>query len=334
MNSKLPIALFLAATSACLNNASTGDELDSETAVASAIEMENGGLDTTDEAPEFAEPDAYAAAEIENERSVDDPMRLDARVDSMDRAVSAVRHRVLLAWGRFPVDRTATNARDWSGSIRTSRGALVIGRTVGFEDATDRVLPRDTPDRVDFRSITRPFADGLLLRVIDPDPTAGPIRLTYTSADGSVTRELDLGQLATGPLSVDAGDGNRVIAVALRDRADTCEHGFIRGRWVALREGLGAYRGVITDADGERIGHIRGMWGKRRNGDAVMFGKFIANDGSFKGLLVGTYENGQWHARWTTRAGDHGLAGGLYIDAPEMRGGVFGGRYGETGCAE
>lgn len=333
MNSKLPIALLLVtSTAACVDNAS-GTDLDSQTSVASAIELENGGLDQADEAPEFAEPEAFAAAQIENDASADDLMAGDERVGMMERAPDAARHRVLLAWGRMPLDLSATSGRNWSGSIRTSRGAIVLGRTIGFEDLTDKVLPRETPDQIDFRSVTRPHADGMLLRVIDPDPTAGPIVLTYTSGDGSMTTELDLSGLATGPLSVDAGDGNRVIAVGLRDR-DACDHGFIRGRWVAMREGLGAYRGVITNADGERTGHIRGIWGKRRNGDEVMFGKFIANDGSFKGLLVGTYEEGQWRARWVTRAGDHGLAGGLYVDAPDLRGGVFGGRYGETGCAE
>lgn len=334
-NPKLSIALLLAAssTAACVASSASDEGEVTESDVASAIEADNGGLDLDDEAPVFADDAAFDAARIEADRPVDDPMRDDSRVGDMDRLANAARHRVLLAWGRMPLDLTATTARNWSGSFRTSRGAIVLGRTIGFEELSDEVLPRETPDRIDFRSVTRPHADGMVLRLIDPDPSAGPIRLTYTSADGSVTADLDLSRLATGPVTVDAGDGNRVIAVALRER-DACDHGFIRGRWVALRENLGAYRGVITNAEGEPTGHIRGVWGKRRSGEAVMFGKFIARDGSFRGLLVGTYENGEWKARWVTRAGDHGLAGGLYIDAPDMRGGVFSGRYGETNCAQ
>jgi hypothetical protein len=94
------------------------------------------------------------------------------------------------------------------------------------------------------------------------------------------------------------------------------------------------YRGVIANADGEPTGHIRGIWGQRQDGTHVMFGKFIATDGSFRGLVNGTYENGHYRARWLTSAGDHGVLGGMYIDAPNMPGGVFMGRWAETGCAE
>lgn len=332
MRQQLPIALLLAAsTAACVDNApSAGEPTQSD--VTSALEQENGGFDESDELPMFDQPAAFQAAAIEDDDVAADEMASDPRVSSIENLATAARHRVLVAWGRMPADPDATTGRNWSGSITTSRGALVVGRTIGFEELGDQLLPRQSPDRVDFRSFTRPHADGMILRLADPDPTAGPLQLTYTSADGAHTFDLDLAQLATGPLSIDAGDGNRVIAVALRDR-EGCDHGFMRGRWVALREHLGAYRGVIANADGEPIGHIRGIWGQRQTGEHVMFGKFIGNEGEFRGILAGTYENGHWRARWITRTGEHGVAGGLYFPAPDVRGGVFGGRFAETGCA-
>jgi len=332
MRHQLPLALILASsTFACVDNSASGT--DDANQVTSALEQENGGFDTTDEAPLFGDDAAYEAAAIETTTAVTDVMAADPTVTTLENAPSGARHRVLIAWGRMPLDPTATTGRNWSGSITVSRGALVVGRTLGFEEATDRLLPRQSRDRVDFQSATRPFADGLVLRVLDPDPTQGALHLTYTSADAATTYDLDLSQLANGPISIDAGDGNRVIAVALRE-LDGCDHGFLRGRWVALRPGMGVYRGIVANADGELAGHIRGIWGQRKNGDKVMFGKFIDTEGRFRGILAGTYEAGRWHARWIVASGDHGVAGGLYFDAPNVRGGGFLGRWAETSCAQ
>lgn len=331
MRHQLPLALLLASsTFACVDNAATDTNNAAE--VTSALERDSGGLDTTDEAPMFGDDTTFQAIALERDTSVVDTMVSDPSVSSIEAAPDVVRHRVLIAWGRLPADPNATTGRDWSGSIKVSRGALVVGRTIGFEEATDRLLPRTAADQVEFQSMTRPFADGLVLRVLTrPDPAQGAPLLTYTSADGTHTYDLDLAALIEGPVSIDAGDGNRVVAMALRDN-DACDHGFMRGRWVALEPGMGVYRGAIANAEGEVTGHIRGIWGQRQNGDKVMFGKFIATDGSFRGLLVGTYEDGHYRARWITRAGDHGLAGGVYFDAPNLRGGMFAGRWAETSC--
>jgi hypothetical protein len=329
MRHQLSLALALA-TSACVNNASSGVEDTAE--VQSNLELENGGLDTSDELPQFGEQDVFTQAQIEQDAPAADPMATDPAIAELDTSTAA-RHRVLIAWGKMPADPTATDGRDWSGSLRLSRGGMIIGRTVGFESATDHVAPRTARDLIEFTSVTRPFADGLALRVIDPDPaSADALTLTYHSNVTNQDYSLDLAQLAAGPVSIDAGNGFRVVAVSLRDR--DCDHGFLRGRWVALRENLGVYRGLIVNADGEVTGHIRGIWGQRRNGDKVMFGKFIATDGTFRGLVAGTYDAGQFHARWLTSAGDHGMLGGVYFDAPNVRGGVFMGRWAEASCAQ
>ena len=51
------------------------------------------------------------------------------------------------------------------------------------------------------------------------------------------------------------------------------------------------------------------------------------------GLLKGSYESGHYQARWIDRAGDHGVAGGVYFPGPAMRAGGFLGRWAETSCA-
>jgi hypothetical protein len=157
------------------------------------------------------------------------------------------------------------------------------------------------------------------------------LRLRYESVDGAVVHELDLRALDEGPVVVDAGDGNRIIAVGRR-RIDPCEHGFMRGRWHALAPNHGVFRGLVTNRGGEPIGHVRGIYGQRRNGEPVVFGKFISRDGSFTGLVSGTYGENRFQGRWITRDGDHGLVQGAFFEGQSLRAGGFMARWGETSC--
>lgn len=325
---RLPLlSLALLSITACVDNTAAPDE-----DVTSAIEQENGGYETTDEAPMFAAEDLYSAAAIEADAIVADPMATDTTIASIESAPNADVLDVMMLWGQLPPDPTATAVRDWSGELSLSRGGMYVRRRIGFEEVTDRVLPRTSPGTIAFESKTRPFADGLALRVVeDPARSTEPLTLTYTPTTGTA-HELDLAALRTGPVSVDAGDGNRVVAVAI-PRNDTCQHGFLRGRWHKIAPNASTYLGLVANARGEVIGHLRGIAGQRRNGDHVMFGKFIARDGAFVGIVKGTYENGELHARWLDRSGDHGVVNGMYFEGgPNPRSGGFLARWAETSC--
>lgn len=331
---KLPFALLLATSAvACVDQASTSGDTPSQ--VSSALDQANGGNTTADEAPMFDEQAAFDAMAIEDDAAVTDPMASDPAVANIIASPTVDSRRVLVLWGRMPGDPNATVGRDWSGSLQISRGALIVGRTVRFEPATDRLLPRLAPDTVSFQSVTRPFADGLLLRVVEPDAAStDPLTLDYTSANAQspVSYSFDLAQLATGPIVIDAGDGFKMVAIALRD--GDCHHGFMRGRWHELTPKMGVYRGIVADADGTPIGHVRGIYGERLSGEKVMFGKFIANDGKFLGVLAGTYDAGEFRARWIDRGGDHGKVHGHYFEATDLRGGGFVARWAETSCTQ
>jgi hypothetical protein len=329
---QLPFILLVATSAvACVDSGTPADTAQ----VTSDLEKANGGLDTTDEAPMFADESAFDAASIEADAAYTDPMGADPTVTAMDQAPTVDGRDLILLWGRLPADPTATTVRDWSGRLELSRGALVVRRTIAFEERTDALLPRSSPRAIEFRSMTRPFADGLALRVLDPDPASTErLRLTYTSADGTRSYELDLSRLADGPIVVDAGDGNRVVAIGER-RDDVCHGGFMRGRWHALGPNIGAYRGVVVNRLGEPLGHVRGIYGHRRNGDHVMFGKFIDRDGHFVGIIAGTYDvDGSFHARWLDRQGDHGTVRGQAFEGANPRGGGFLARWAETSCSE
>ena len=324
-------AFAAAGLTACV---SAEDEADQ---IASAIEEENGGLDMEDEAPMFGADEAYATASMEADTTLADPFATDTTVAQMIELPDALAASVAILWGQLPPDpEPEASAVVWSGTMSVNRGAIIVRRAVGFEEATDRILPRTDRTAVSFDSVTRPFVDGLLLTVVDPDPTnAEPFTLTYTRNDGA-SRSVELADLLAGPYIENVDDqGNRMIAHALRRQADPCDYGFARGRWHALREGLGGLLGVVSDEDGTPIGHIRGHWGIRRNGEHVFFGKYIDRDGHFRGIFGGHYRDGEMVGRWMTRAGEFGRLHGEYEEsAPGPRvGGHFALRWAETSCA-
>jgi hypothetical protein len=327
MRFQLPLALLVLPVAACVESGTSDD-------VTGALEEELGGLTTDDELPMFGAEDAFDAAAIEPDTLEADTLDSDAAIEAMRTSATAETRHVMVLWGRMPADPTANDGRDWSGSLRTSRGALLARRRINFEPATDRVEARDRerPDRIDFRSVTRPFSDGLVLDVIDPDrDNIEPLRLRYESADGTRVHDLDLRELDNGPVVVDVGGGDRIVAVGRR-RVDPCNHGFMRGRWHALAPNHGVFLGIVANRAGEPVGHVRGIYGQRRNGEAVVFAKFIARDGAFSGLISGTYEGQRFHGRWITRDGDHGLVAGAFFEGASLRAGAWAARWGETSC--
>jgi len=325
----LPFLLLLSLpTVACLDRGNDSQD------VSSALERTNGGFDTTDEAPAFAADVELGEAAIEADATAVDTLAADPATVEMERASAGRGFKLVVVWGKMPADRDTQEPRDWSGSFKVSRGGLVVRRTIAFEDRTDLLLPRTALDTVAFQSVTKPYADGFALTVLDPtlSPTT-PLTLTYTPANGTTSYTLDLAQLVAGPIVVDAGGGFKMMAIGHRRQDAACDSGFMRGRWHALSPHLGRFLGVVTDADGDRVGHVRGVFGQRRDGASVIYGKFIDREGHFRGLLAGSFADGEYRARWIDRQGDHGAAHGAYVEGAEASTGRFMGRWAEASCA-
>lgn len=329
---RLP-ALF-ACSLVAVAGACTDTPEDEADVVISSLELENGGLDMEDEAPMFGADDQFAAAAVETGTAVTDPMDRDTEIVALRERPDVQRLRVAAVWGRMPPSREDVTRTDWSGRVEVSRGAIVVRHRIGFEEATDRLAPRDSRTSIAFSSVTGPFVDGLVLEVL-ADADLGDITLSYVPNTGE-RLDLRLGDLLGGPVATDRdASGNRIVVTALRRDRDDCDHGFMRGRWHALRDGAGVFRGIVTDADGAPIGHMRGIYGERRNGEQVFFGKYINRDGQFRGIFGGHYRDGAFVGRWVTRAGEHGRLGGHYresLPGPEV-GGHYMGRWAETSCA-
>ena len=342
MRTKLPFALLLGA---CVGSSP------SDTAqVASNLETTTGGYELTDEAPLFAADSEYTAAAIEMPTATADTTAADPTVVAM-KAAGAEGIEVNLVWGHMPADPDDHSPRIWDGSLTVSRGALIVEHTIRFE-GNDHLLPRMSRQTVSFESQTYGYQDGLALKILDPDATAatGPLTLTYIkaippgSAQPIVPIVFDLGQLRNGPIVVDFEDGNKMIAMAERDH-DGCLGGFMRGRWHQLPSSTangvkGRFLGIVTDRHGEHVGHIRGIYGQRKNGEHVVFGKFIDREGHFQGIVRGTDDDDgapkfKFAARWTDRDHDErGRIRGEFVEGTKENSGTFVARWAETSCSE
>jgi hypothetical protein len=301
------------------------------------LELENGGLSSTDETVALEDPAAgFDVAELQ-------PTGADTMLDAAgalaaDPQPEAQRRvfRVLLLWGHLPqpndaapsgpasaAPRPAPAPVDWTGSLSIENGALSVRRTLGFEDG-DSVRPRTARDRVEFVSHTLPFVDGMSLTVRALGPAAS-LRMQTVAFTGDLPLPDANGAVRR------LGDGrNGVYYVAYEERPG-CNQGVLFGQWLRVRPHLGVLRGRVLQSDGSQAGAVRGLWGRNRAGNGVYFGKHLNNVGAFNGIFGGTYADGEFHGRWATRASNRGELHGRYFDGA-VRGdghGLFLGRWRE-----
>ncbi|MBL4637184.1 MAG: hypothetical protein JKY56_25240, partial [Kofleriaceae bacterium] len=314
------------------------DSFDDADSIAEQLQLDNGGLDMEDEAPLFGESDLFADAQFAEELDLSDAMADDAEVVAMAARSDAMRVDAVIRWGQLPFRSDISDDADWSGRLRVNRGAIIVRRSMGFRpDRDDQVEGRDQRDSVRFRSLTRRGSAGLRITLIDPTPNAEePFRLEFVG-DGGTEYTVDVRDILAGPTSYDVGErGDRIVVVAQRRHQDEqdCSRGFLRGRWHQVAPHRGRLLGQVRDGDGDLIGHMRGVYGERDNGNKVFFGKYIGDQGGFRGLFAGRYQEGHFRGVWLNRDGEVGALGGAYRDRPDDQrlGGHYLGRWASNSC--
>ncbi len=299
-----------------------GSETDDDafTADPAALQSENGGLSTTPEEPSFGDS-VMAGLEGFGAVGTDAVMNESGALPTETAAVppaGARVFRVMAVWGHLPRPNDASpmpatgappQVTDWTGSISVDRGLLSVRRTLGFEQR-DTVAPRTDTARVDFVSHTLPHVDGMVLtvRVVG---APGVLHMRTVAFTG----DLDLSQVDRDAGVRMLSDGrNGVFYVAYEVRPN-CAQGMVFGHWLRTREHLGVFRGRVYREGQGSIGSVRGIWGHRRNGDGVFFGKYINGAGQFQGLLGGSYGDGLFQGHWGTRdPQNRGVITGRYFD--------------------
>lgn len=303
------------------------------------LDQENGGLSLDDESPKFGDGQ-FNDLQIEVESDGEDALSKDAEIVAMEASPDAAKFAAWLAWGQPHFDKAVAAPMVWDGEFRLNRGALLVRRTLRFEPKTDELLPRAEKAVVAFKSTTKPHHDGLLIRVIDPTPSAAePLTLAYDSNDGKIKAQAELKAMMQAPAQLYADDaGNRMVAQSISAANDACKRGMIGGVWFQSsgKREHGRILGVARNALGVRIGHLRGVSGSTKNKEDRFVMKLIDNDGKFLGLLSGTYadaDQNRFTGVWKTRAGEVGVVSGAYRKSDGRRShGQFLGQYAENAC--
>lgn len=338
-NTLIIVALTVTWIAGCMTGQDPSEDPE---ALQEALEQDNGGLDTEDEAPAFGDEETFAADGLEGEdQAVADPDLAygpdGSTATGQEDDPNAV--SVLLLWGQLRFDREVVLPTVWDGSVEVDAGAMVVRRIVRFEGPTDELLPRPDRRTVPFRSATLPHNDGLivtLLADVDDSSTGAMPALTLRSAALNEDVVIPIADLADGfhaRIAVDDLGNELLITTAPRH---PCPRGLLAGVWKKVRPGLGTFHGRWMGVGGAVHGHLRGIYGVNRNGQQVFFGKYIGNHGRFRGLLVGTYGDNELRGIIRNRAGETiGFLGGGYTDLDSRLpgDGVFAGHW-ATFCPE
>jgi hypothetical protein len=368
----LPLIAALALLAAGCGNDDAGpvgasDLTGSDDYTAFDFSSEYGGLTVTDEPVAFDDPELAKLLAEEEAEEVPDPWAADpelARLEELARTAEtlpdSLRPRftfVHLRWGmlRGEGDTLAVeppcDVTDWTGSLRTDRGLVVVRRVLGFERPFDHVIfPRLDPRTVALVSHTACRDDGILIQIAErpeaaEDPDAEPNRLHVDlgpyQAVFDVAALRDLHELT----AVDELNSVAVTGFTLHD-VEVCPKGFLSGVWRRLPadaaqpdslpgELLGHYTGLWRGLDGRVLGFLRGGYGRDADGAEIFLGKIIGRGGEFRGLVRGEWTpapDGESLAgflgRWAGREGRvEGVLGGEAHPVEGTSGGFFVGRW-------
>jgi len=266
------------------------------------LDDEFGGLTTSSEQPAFG--DETLAASGASESAIDDEMARDPVIERWTDSDSARVYAVSPAWGILDRDPSAggsisgdsaiAEATDWTGYVAVNRGGIVLSSTIAFEPDDRIVRPRTDRRRLDWISHTSVSFDGVRCIVIQPLPegetgegdslvvAAGAHRWEFPVDDlADLERIEEVDQL-----------GNKLAIRSFLVERGACGKGWLAGAWLAPADpdSMGLFRGRWVSRAGTLAGYVRGHFGVNREGRRVLFGKYIDESGTFKGLLRGTWD--------------------------------------------
>jgi hypothetical protein len=313
---------------------------DEDTSSRQAETSEFGGFTTHDEAPAFGDTgllEAYPEDQPFEDEMEDTP---EVRRGKNERGAKHYALRVL--WGNIESrdstrpDMEECPVTDWSGTVAVDGGVAIVKRLILFEPGDYIVRPRGGPREVQWVSYTKSHVDGLLLKIIDlPDPSAAEAANTVSITTPFYTGDIPLADLGDYREFVVYDDCNAISIVATRIEPLGCPRGFMEGRWVAETDTSGYFRGVWIGQYGRLMGHMRGVYAVR-DGERVLFGKWIDTSGDFQGLLRGTWRpldnedgpDGFFEGRWVDETREtNGFFKGHYAICQDDTAGTFHGRW-------
>jgi hypothetical protein len=286
------LGLFLGslAMTGCLgdsNPASPGNTSDDEFDNLD-LTSENGGYTEENEGI----PDDPTILKIKGEEEVAGDVTL-VDESSLDVSPSYDVHFLRITWGMLERELGNTTETDWSGTISIDRGALKVERLISFEENEDWIVrPRESRQAVEFVSRTSMGSDGLVLKIYTPEVEPAmfpPNTITFTT--GPLTKSYPIASLGEVNEVIEVDMAGNQVSFQGRQRTDgICVNGFTNGFWRMNEAGdRGRFGGVWVESDGAPVGYVRGHFGVNDQGQKVLFGKILTENGDFRGFLRGRY---------------------------------------------
>jgi hypothetical protein len=312
------LGVFLAGCGADSTPVTTGDSEELN------LTDDFGGYKAADQPPGFGDPEIISTMAADEAALVFPGDSVE--IDTLYGHPRFTLYTVAVRWGQLAGDSTITTVTDWSGTASLDGGHLKLTSIIRFERGQDSLVrPRPGPQELSWVSHTTIHFDGLAFMIIDPlYPDAEmPSAESFTFATEPYNRTFALDELADLDTVIAVDElGNQVAITAHRIELDPCGKGFFEGAWWPNNHlnKMGKFHGKWIAADGSLVGHLRGHWGERGNGERVLFGQWIDRSGVFKGFLRGTWEP-DLH-----RPG-HGFFRGTIFSRDKMEIGHFRGNY-------
>jgi hypothetical protein len=297
-----------------------------------------GGFNRSAESPSFGDEFLATEGEAEVRDEMESEPTTAALLGDPQRTLYAVR----VTWGYLDRDSTNNGERvDWTGSAAVDTGAVLAVRTIAFEQRQgDHIVrPRESREVLQWVSATTVSFDGVQLLVVDR-VIEGAEPNTFTIDMPLFQKTYEVAALDGVNETIDVDEAGHQVHVQARKVEITvdCRAGWTSGRWGApageepqLPDGVfGRFRGHWVNTRGDVAGSMRGFYGVNDRGHGVLFGKVISKDGSFVGLLRGTWDTGLTFGAGTFRAhwldADREVVGGMR-GVWERRGRNVGGFY-------
>lgn len=319
------LLLAMLAVVGCSDDIATSEPVpDSELNLTDAY----GGYTATSEAPGFGDPEMLAG---DNSEPALDEMAASGVVDSLKNLADRDIYSLELLWGNLEFDSAFGEVTDWMGSLAVERGAIVAARLIAFDRGDHIIRPRPDCMTLEWGSVTGPHFDGILVFIVDPEPDSFATENSVTFSTAPYTRTLTMSELAAIDEVVDVGENqvsiNGFLTVPLE-----CQQGFFQGRWMWLdKHERGRFDGRWLSDDGYLMGHAKGHFGVRDDGERVLFGKWIGLGGAFRGLLRGEWgydvtladsdvPTGWFSGRWDNASGTRlgGFEGNWIASSPHL----------------
>ena len=298
----------------------------SESATAEPADIsEYGGFTTADEAPGFGDDGLLAA--YSGDKDFEDEIENDPRVRSAANRAGARQYALRIVWGNLdtrdssPAEASGCPVTDWSGSIETDQGVIVVRELLRFDPGDSIVRPREDPRSVKWVSYTKDYVDGIQFKIVVPphgpsDIADGHIAIVTPFYNGMIP----IASLADYREFVIYDECNKIAIVATEAQPSECPKGFMEGGWIAESDTSGRFRGTWIGGEGGLMGYLMGNY-EVRDGHRVLYGKWITESGEFQGLLRGF---------WTPLAkvdGPDGTFEGHWVNAAFTVKGDFRGHY-------